>query len=114
MIAQGDVVWTTLPEPVGSEPGCRRPAVVVQGDALNASRLATTVVVPLTSDLRWAAPPGNVLLAAARTGLPRDSVANVSGITSIDRSWVDERAGHLAAADLDRILSGIDLLLGRD
>jgi mRNA interferase MazF len=74
--AQGDVVWASLPDATGSGPGFRRP-VVVQGDAFDA-RLATVVVVPLTSNLRWAAAPGNVLLEAARTGLPKDSVANLS------------------------------------
>ena len=76
VVSRGDVFWASLPDPTGSGPGFRRPVAVVQGDAFNASRLATVVVVPLTSNLRWAAAPGNVLLAATRTGLPRDSVAN--------------------------------------
>ncbi len=106
--SQGDVCWASLPDPTGSAPGFRRPVVVVQGDAFNASRLATVVVVPLTSTLRWASAPGNVLLAAKRTGLPRDSVANVSQIVAVDRSIL-----HLSEHDLELVLAGIDLVLGR-
>jgi mRNA interferase MazF len=114
VVGQGDVVWASLPDPTGSGPGLRRPVVVVQGDPFNASRLATVVVVPLTSNLRWAAAPGNVLLEARQTGLPRDSVANVSQLVSVDRSVLTERVGHLSSTDLDLLLRGIDLLLGRE
>jgi mRNA interferase MazF len=100
--------------PTGSEPGFRRPVVVVQGDAFNASRLATVVVVPLTSNLRWAAAPGNVLLAADRTGLPKDSVANVSQLVAVDRDVLSERVGHLDEAEMALLLAGIDVVLGRD
>ncbi len=85
----------------------------MQGDAFNASRLATVVVVPLTSNIRWSTAPGNVPLAAAKTGLPRDSVANVSQIVAVDRSLLTEHAGHLSGRDLRLVLSGIDLVLGR-
>jgi mRNA interferase MazF len=102
-----------LPDPIGSGPGFRRPVVIVQCDAFNSSRLATTVVVPLTSNLRWAAAPGNVLLAAKHTRLPRDSVANVSQIVSIDRDILAERVGHIPDSDLALVLAGIDLMLGR-
>jgi len=114
VVSQGDVLWASLPDPTGSGPGFRRPAVVVQGDAFNASRLATVVIVPLTSNLRWAAAPGNVLLAAKRTGLPRDSVANVSQIVTVDRAVLAERVGRLSDADLELVLAGIDLVLGRE
>lgn len=114
VVSRGDVVWASLSDPVGSEPGFRRPVVVVQGDAFNASRLGTVVVVPLTSNLRWAAAPGNVPFTADRTGLPKDSVANVSQIVAVDRSIVSDRAGHLGEDDIALILSGIDLVLGRD
>ena len=87
--------------------------MVVQGDAFNASRLATVVVVPLTSNLRRASAPGNVLLEAERTGLDRDAVANVSQIATVDRSILDERVGHLAESELDLVLRGIDVVLGR-
>jgi mRNA interferase MazF len=114
VIGQGDVCWASLDDPVGSSPGFRRPVVIVQGDSFNASRIATTVVVPLTSNLRLAAAPGNVVLGAARTGLPKDSVANVSQILSIDRSLLTDRVGRLTARDLQLVLDGIDLVLGRE
>jgi mRNA interferase MazF len=87
---------------------------VIQGNAFNASRLATVVVVPLTSNIHWASAPGNVLLSAKGTGLPRDSVANVSQIVTIDRAILGERVGQLRATDIELILSGIDLVLGRE
>ena len=71
MISQGEIWWADLPAPTGSEPGFRRPVLVVQGDALNFSRVATVVCVPLTSNLRWAEAPGNVLLRTKATGLPK-------------------------------------------
>lgn len=114
VISQGDVCWASLDDPVGSSPGFRRLVTVVQGDSFNASRIATTVVVPLTSDLRLGAAPGNVVLAAERTGLPKDSVANVSQILAVDRSLLTERVGRLIANDLQLVLAGIDLVLGRE
>jgi mRNA interferase MazF len=114
VVTQGDVVWASLPAPTGSEPGFRRPVVVVQGNSFNASRIATVVVVPLTSNLQWVAAPGNVRLPSKRTGLSRDSVANVSQIVAVDRSILAERVGHLADSDLGLVLAGIDLVLGRD
>ena len=112
-MAQGEVWWADLPEPTGSGPGFRRPVVVVQGDALNASRIATVVCVPLTSNLRWADAPGNVLLPSRLTGLPKDSVANVSQIVTLDRTLLAERTGKLSRGKLALMLSGIDVVLGR-
>ena len=114
VISQGDVCWASLDDPVGSSPGFRRPVTVVQGDSFNASRIATTVVVPLTSNLRLSAAPGNVVLSAGRTGLPKDSIANVSQILTIDRSLLTERVGRIPASDLQLVLAGIDLVLGRE
>ena len=113
MIAQGEVWWADLREPSGSEPGFRRPVVVVQGDAFNRSRIDTVVCVPLTSVLRWAEAPGNVLLEARLTGLPKDSVANVSQIVTLDKALLTERMGKLSRAKLDLVLFGIDVVLGR-
>ena len=113
MISQGDVWWADLGEPVGSEPGFRRPIIVVQGDSFNRSALRTVVAVPLTSNLRWAAAPGNVRLAARSTGLPRDSVANVSQLVALDRSILIERVGRLSSSKLELVLAGIDTVLGR-
>jgi predicted deacylase/mRNA-degrading endonuclease toxin of MazEF toxin-antitoxin module len=90
-----DGEWAHLPAPEGSAPGFRRPVVVVQGDAFNRSALRTALCVPLTSNLRWAEAPGNVLLTARSSGLPRDSVANVSQLVTLDRSVLVERVGKL-------------------
>ena len=113
MISQGDVWWADLPEPQGSGPGLRRPVIVVQGDALNRSRLATVVCVPLTSNARWSEAPGNVPLTAGVTGLPKDSVANVSAVIALDKTLLTERVGSLSRAKLGLVLSGIDIILGR-
>lgn len=112
-MTQGDVCWADLGEPTGSEPGFRRPVVVVQCDAFNRSRIATVVCVPLTSNVRWAGAPGNVLLEAATTGLPKDSVANVSQIVALDRDVLTDRVGTLPERTLALVLSGIDVVLGR-
>ena len=113
VIAQGDVCWADLAEPVGSGPGFRRPVLIVQGDALNRSRLATVVSVPLTGNLKWAEAPGNVLLPARSTGLPKDSVANVSQIVTLDRSLLTERVGRVSKKQLELVFAGLDLVLGR-
>ena len=113
MIAQGEVWWTDLAQPSGSEPGFRRPVVVVQGDAFNRSRIATVVCVALTSDLRWAEAPGNVRLGARLTGLPKDSVASVSQLVTLDREALTERVGALPAKKLELVLLGIDVALVR-
>ncbi len=113
VISQGEVWWAELREPTGSEPGFRRPVVVVQGNALNESRLRTSLCVALTSNLRWESAPGNVLLPAPVTGLPKDSVANVSQVVTIDRRHLTERAGTLPPRYVRSILTGIDVILGR-
>jgi len=84
-----------------------------QGDTLNDSRLATTVCVPLTSNLTWANAPGSVPLPGGATGLGRDSVANATQLVTIDRALLSERVGRLSVARLDLVLSAIDVVLGR-
>jgi mRNA interferase MazF len=113
VIAQGEIWWADLPEPAGSESGCRRPVVVVQSDAFNRSRIGTIVCVPLTSNLRWADAPGNVLLEASETGLPKTSVANVSQIVALDRTWLAGKAGVLADDKLALVFDGLDVVMGR-
>lgn len=112
-VTQGEVWWADLPEPIASGPGFRRPLVVVQGNPLNRSRIATVVCVPLTSNIVWAGAPGNVLLPAKATGLPKDSVANVSQIITLDRSLLTERVSRLGPKPLAQILHGVDVVLGR-
>jgi len=113
VISQGEVWWADLPSPAGSGPGFRRPVVVVQGDALNQSRIGTAICVPLTSNLKWSDAPGNVLLASKTTGLAKDSVANVSRILTIDRKLLTECAGKVSRAKVQLILAGLDVVLGR-
>lgn len=112
-VVQGEVWWAELPEPTGSGPGFRRPVIVVQGNSLNRSRIATVVCVPLTSNLAWADAPGNTLLAAKATGLTKSSVANASLIVSLDRSVLTHRVGRLAPKQFDQVLQGVDIVLGR-
>ena len=111
VISQGDVWWADLPAPAGSGPGFRRPVVIVQGDALNRSRIRTVVCVPLTSNLKWVRAPGNVLLPTQYTGLSKDSVANVSQILSLDKELLTDMTGKLPARMLEMILSGIGIVL---
>ena len=113
VISQGEIWWADVPAPTGSGPGFRRPVVVVQGDALNRSRIATVVCVPLTSNLRWEAAPGNVFLSAHLTGLSKDSVANVSQVVTLDKDLLTERVGKLPRAKVGLLFSGIDVVLGR-
>ncbi len=113
VVTQGDVVWAEIPVPTGSEAGFRRPVVVVQGEAFNRSTIGTVVCVPLTSNLRWSEAPGNVSLPKKNTGLAKDSVANVSQILTVDRDFLGRRVGRLSKVELQAILAGIDLVLGR-
>lgn len=113
VISQGDIWWADLPGPTGSGPGFRRPVVVVQGDSLNRSRIATVVCVPLPSNVKWANAPGNVMLPSRLTGLTKDSVANVSQVVSLDKVLLTDRTGRLPRAQLGLVLSGIDVVLGR-
>lgn len=113
VISQGEVWWADLGDPVGSEPGYRRPVVVIQGDALNRSRIATVVCIPLTRNLKWANAPGNLVLKSEITGLPEDSVANVSQIVALDRDQLTERVGKIGSRQVESILNGVDVILGR-
>jgi len=113
VIAQGDICWADLPDPVGSGPGFRRPVLVVQGNPFNRSRIPTVVCVPLTSNLKWAEAPGNVLLPARSSGLSKDSVANVSQIITLDRDLLTQKVGSISRKQLDLVFSGLDIVLGR-
>lgn len=113
VVSQGEVWWADLPEPTGSGPGFRRPVVVIQSDAFNRSRIATVVCIPLSTNLRWADVPGNVLLTSQVTNLPQDSVANASLVISIDKELLIDHVGKLTRAKLELILAGLDAVLGR-
>lgn len=111
MVARGQVWWADIPEPNGSAAGYRRPVLVVQADALNASRLRTVLVVPLTSTLRLAGMPGNLLLPRSKTGLTKDSVANVSLVTALDRDELTEMVATLPRTLMREIDAGLQLVL---
>ena len=113
LIRRGDILWADLGAPRGSEPGYRRPVLVIQADAINRSRIATIICVPLTSNVKLAQMPGNVLLKAADTGLDRDSAANVTLITTIDRASLGEWSGAISEWRLQRVFEGLDLVMGR-
>lgn len=112
-VSQGELWWADLPEPLGSEPGYRRPIIVIQGDLFNQSSINTVVAVLVTGNLRRANSPGNIYMSSTITGLPQDSVANITQIVTIDRRRLLERVGRLSRADLEVVLSGVDFLLGR-
>jgi len=111
-IRRGEVWWADLDEPRGSEPGYRRPLLIVQDDAFNRSRISTVLGVVLTSNLRLVDAPGNVLIPAKAAGLPKDSVANVSQLVTLDRDFLDERIGRLPARLMAAVDSGLKLVLG--
>ena len=113
MISQGDIWWADYGEPRGSEPGYRRPVLVVQSNAFNRSAISTVVCVPLTSNLKWVAAPGNVELRPGDTGLDKISVANVSQIAAINRSILIEHVGSLGNSKLEIVLKGVALVLSR-
>ena len=112
VIERGEVWWADLGEPDGSEPGYRRPVVLVQSDAFNRSRLRTVIAVVLMTNLRLLDAPGNVLIPAKASGLPKDSVANVAQVITVDRDFLLERAGKLRGQPLKDLENGLRLVLG--
>lgn len=109
---RGEVWWADLPDATTSAPAFRRPLLVVQSDAFNRSRIATTIAVVLTSNVRLADAPGNVLIPAADSGLPKDSVANVSQIVTLDKSQLTERVSRLPPRYVRAVTEGLRLTLG--
>jgi mRNA interferase MazF len=108
---RGEVWWAQLPDPSASEPGFSRPVVIIQSDSFNRSRIRTIIAVVLTSNLRLAEAPGNLLIPASASGLPRDSVANVSQVITIDRGLLTEKVGRLQSKALRSIEEGLRLVL---
>lgn len=111
VISRGDVWWADLSDPVGSAPGFRRPVVIVQSDAFNRSRLGTVTVLALTGNLQLIEAPGNVVVPARASGLPRDSIANVTQVITVDRGVLTERVKHLPATLVEQIDDGLRLAL---
>lgn len=112
VMRRGEIWWASLPAPRGSEPGYRRPIVVVQSDRFNESRIGTVIVAILTSNLRLAAAPGNVRLDGYETGLPRDSVLNLSQVLTVDKSFLTERVGILSVRNMAAMDAGLKLVMG--
>jgi mRNA interferase MazF len=108
---RGEIWWTRLQPPTGSEPGYRRPVLIIQSNDFNASRISTVIVAVLTSNLRLEAAPGNVLLSKKRTKLPKDSVANVSQVVTLDKSFLTKRISKLSADIMQRVDDGLRLVL---
>jgi mRNA interferase MazF len=111
VMRRGEIWWASLPQPAGSGPGYRRPVLVVQDDEFNESLIRTVVVVVMTSNLRLAAAPGNVLCRRRDTKLGKDSVANVAQVFTIDKSLLTERVGMLPRRTLGQIEAGLRLVL---
>jgi mRNA interferase MazF len=108
---RGEIWWADLPDPHGSAAGYRRPVVIIQADSFTISRIATVIVVAITSNLRLAAAPGNVLLLASESNLPRDSVINVSQIVTLDKTVLDELVSSLSERTMQAVDEGIRLVL---
>jgi len=110
-VQRGEIWWADLPTPRGSEPGYRRPVVIVQSDAFNRSGIKTVIVLPLTLNLRLRTAPGNVFLAAGDTGLNRDSVVNVSQAITLDKGFLQIPIGRIPVARLREVEQGLRLVL---
>lgn len=108
---RGDVWWAELREPIASEPGYRRPVLIISSDNFNQSRIRTVVAVVLTANLRLEAAPGNLLLTAGETDLPKDSVVNVSQIVTLDKTFLIEKISLLEERVMLRVEDGLRTVL---
>lgn len=108
---RGEIWWATLPSPTASEPGYRRPLLIIQSDDFTRSRISTVIGVVVTSNLRLADAPGNVLLPQKSSGLPKRSVANVSQLITVDKSFLTEKVGTLSPQKLREVEEGVRLAL---
>lgn len=112
MIRRGIVCWADLGQPRGGGPAKRRPVLVIQADPFNSSRLNTTLAAVITSNTGLAAMPGNVFLPARSSGLPKDSVVNVTALVTLDKTDLDDEAGHLPPALMSNVDYGLRRVLG--
>lgn len=111
MVNRGEVWWAELSDPVGSEAGYKRPIVVIQADSFNLSRINTVICIVITSNLKLAEAPGNLFLSARSTGLPKNSVLNVSQIITIDKSFLTEKIGDLSSKQLLKLNDSLKMIL---
>lgn len=108
---RGEIWWADLPEPVASEPGFRRPVLIISADSFNCSSIQTVLAAVFTGNLRLTLAPGNVLVSAEESGLPRDSVLNVSQVLTVDKSRLTDRVGVLNDDKLARVEQGLRIAL---
>ena len=109
---RGEIWWADLGEPMGSEPSLRRPVLIVQDNQYNRSRIVTVIVLSITSNTRLADMPGNILLNKKESGLPKESIINVSQIATIDKSWLENKVGALTQSMMEEVDYGMGLVLG--
>jgi mRNA interferase MazF len=110
-VLRGEIWWASLPVPRGSEPGYRRPVVIVQSDAFNRSEISTIIVAAISSNLRLTDAPGNVYLKRRDSGLPKESVINVSQLLTLDKKYLAEKAGRLSLKHMNELDEGIRMAL---
>ena len=108
---RGEIWWAELSVPKGSGPGYRRPVLIVQADSFNRSRISTTVAAVISSNLRLADAPGNVFLSRRLSGLPKDSVVNISQLVTLDRRYLSWKAGDISAKQMETVDDGLRLVL---
>ncbi len=108
---RGEIWWASMPEPHASEPGYRRPVVIVSANSFNESNIQTVIVAIITSNLHLAHAPGNFKLAKSKSGINRDSVVNVSQIVTLDKTFLTEKVGRLSAKQLSLLDIGLQLVL---
>ena len=112
VVRRGEIWWADIPEPLGSEPGFTRPVIVIQGNRFNNSRIGTVVVVAITSNLQLGDAAGSVFIGRSQSGLPRDSVVNVSQVSTLDKYSLTDRVGRLPDDLMSEVESGLRLVLG--
>ncbi|MEW6519690.1 MAG: type II toxin-antitoxin system PemK/MazF family toxin [Thermodesulfobacteriota bacterium] len=108
---RGEIWWASLPNPIGSTPGYKRPILIIQSNEFNKSKINTLIAVAITSNIRLAAAPGNILLSAKNSKLPKESVINVSQIITIDKSFLTEKVHTLSSAIMGQVDEGLRLVL---
>ena len=111
MIGRGEIWWASLPDPRGSEPGFKRPVLVVQADAFNRSKISTVLVAVITSNLALADAPGNLSLPRRESKLPKDSVVNVSQVLTLDKAFLKSRVSRVRPGVMEEVSRGLRLVL---
>ena len=111
VVKRGEIWWATLDEPIASEPGYRRPVVIVSSNEFNQSRISTVIVAIVTSNLRLADAPGNFSISKKESGLSKESVVNISQVLTLDKSFLSKKSGKLSAKKLLFLNEGLRLVL---